>query len=206
MALAAANEKHVACYNTLAREQQRLMECSHAYKNIYEQNGQMVNEMHGLATTNVSLRQELERAYKTIESCHAQNVKFEALLDSMVMTDPEASRSDTAEGLEGRITALKKRLTIEEERREDLLKASDHSVIAEENAQNPAGMDGIASSTMVEQGTPLNESDNGEIWKKHKTLKGSQRQELRKPKHLTIVCPWGIFLIFVGFDIVYVRD
>ncbi|KAL9124516.1 MAG: hypothetical protein Q9217_006161 [Psora testacea] len=191
MALAAANEKHVACYNTLIREQQRLMECSQAYKNLYEQNGQMVNEMHGLATTNVSLRQELERAYKTIESSHAQNVEFEALLDSMVMADSvaEGSRSDTAEGLEARIMALKKRLKMEEERREVLLKDSNHTVAAEENMQELGGKDGIASPAMIEQSDPLNESDNGGARKKHKTLKGSRRQESRKPKHLTIVRP-----------------
>ena len=91
--------------------------------------------MHGLAITNVSLRQELERAYKTIESSYTQNVEFEALLDSMVMADfvVEASRSDTAKGLEARIMALKKRLKIEEERRKALLKDSNHTVAAEEN-------------------------------------------------------------------------
>ena len=190
MALAATNEKHVACYNTLVREQQRLMECSQAYKNLYEQNGQMVNEMHGLATTNVSLRQELERTYKTIESSHAQNVEFEALLDSMIMVDSvvEASGSNTAEGLEARIMALKKRLKMEEERREALLKASNHTVAAEEDLQEYGAKDEITSPAMIEESAPLNESDKGGARKKRKTLKGSQRQELRKAKHSAIVC------------------
>ena len=43
----------------------------------------MVNEMHGLATTDISLRQELEGAYKTIEASHTQNVELERLLDCM---------------------------------------------------------------------------------------------------------------------------
>ena len=186
MAVAAANEKHVACYNKLARTQQRLMECSQTYTNVYEQNGQMVNEMHGLAATNVALRQELERTYKTIESSHAQNAEFEALLDSMIMADSvaEASHSDKAEGLEARIMALKKRLKIEEERQGSLLKASNDTVAAEKNPQELGEKDGIASPAMVEHSSPLDGSDNGGARKKHKKLKGSRRS-----KHLTISCP-----------------
>ena len=70
--------------------------------------------MHSLATTNVSLHQELGRACKSIETSHAQNVEFEAPLDNLAMTDPatEARRGDAAEGLDARITVLTKRLKI----------------------------------------------------------------------------------------------
>jgi len=83
MALAGANEKHAACYTTLVLERQRHVDCSQAYKSLYEQNGQMVNETHGLATTNISLHQVLEGAYKTIEASHTRNVELERLLDGM---------------------------------------------------------------------------------------------------------------------------
>lgn len=125
-----------------------------------------------------------------IESSHAQNVEFEALLDSMVMADSvaEASCSDTAEGLEARIMALKNRLKMEEERYEALIKASEHTIAAKENLQEIRGMDGIASPAMVETSVPLTESDNGGARKNPKALKGSRRQEIRKSKHLRIVC------------------
>lgn len=97
------------------------MECSQAYRYVYEQNEQMVSEMHGLATTNISLRQELERACKTIESSHTQNVELEALPDGMAKevnetgSVAEADCRDTTEAIEARIVALKKRLTMEED-------------------------------------------------------------------------------------------
>ncbi len=85
--------------------------------------------------------------------------------------------------------ALKKRLKMEEERREALLKAPNHTVAAEEDLQEPGANDEITSPAMIEESAPLNESDKGGARKKHKTLKGSRRQELRKAKHLAIVCP-----------------
>lgn len=186
MALAAANEKHAACYNILVRERQRHIDCSQAYKSLYEQNGQMVNEMHGLTTTNISLRQELEGAYKTIEASQTRNVELERLLNGMAQatneTGPvaEHSGSDTTEGLE-------KRATTEEEFREALLSASNHTVAAGENQQELGRMNMTASSTVEEQSTPFIGSDNGgdhRSRKKQKALKGLRRQEARKSKQL----------------------
>lgn len=57
MALTIANRKHTMCYNTLVGGQQQLRGYFQAYKLIYEQNEQLMNEMHGFTTTNVSLRQ-----------------------------------------------------------------------------------------------------------------------------------------------------
>ncbi len=66
-------------------------------------------------------------------------------------------------------------MKIEEERREGLLKASDHTVVVEENLQEIGGMGGTAFPAVVEQSTPFNESDNGGARKKHKALEGSRR-------------------------------
>jgi len=194
MVLAAANEKHTACYNALVREQQRLMKCSQAYKTVYEQNGQMMNEMHGLTTTNVSLRQELERAYKTIESSHTQNVELEALLNGMTKTVNEIDsvagpgRSHSTEELEARIMTLKKRLKMEEKRRAELLKAFDHTIVAEGNPQEFEELYETAFPAAIEQSPSLIESEKGEALKKHKALKGSRRQKIRKFRNLRIVC------------------
>lgn len=56
----------------------------------------------------------------------------------------ETGCRDTTEGLEARIMVLKKRLNAEEERGEGLLKASAHTVTAEENLQKHGGIDGTA--------------------------------------------------------------
>lgn len=194
MTLAAANEKHTACYNALVREQQRLMKCSQAYKTVYEQNEQMMNEMHSLTTTNVSLRQELERAYKTIESSHTQNVKLETLLNGMTKTMNEIDsvagpgRDHSTEELETRIMTLKKRLKMKEERRAELLKAFNHTIVAEGNPQKFERLYETASSIAVEQSSSLIESKKGEALKKHKSLKESRRQKIRKFRNLRIVC------------------
>lgn len=64
---------------------------------------------------------------------------------------------------------------MEEERRDALFKASDRTVAAEENLQELGGMDGTASTAVVEKSAPLTESDNSGARKKHKALKGSRR-------------------------------
>ena len=51
----------------------------------------------------------------------------------------ETGCRDTTKALEARIIVLKKRLKTEEERQEGLLKASDHTVTAEENLQRHGG-------------------------------------------------------------------
>ena len=141
MILVAMNEKHTACYNALVREQQRLMKCSQTYKTVYEQNEQMMNEMHGLITINVSLRQELERAYKMIESSHTQNVKLKTLLNDMIKTMNEINsvteldRNHSTEELKTRIMMLKKRLKMKEKRCAKLLKIFDHTIVAKRNSQ-----------------------------------------------------------------------
>ena len=55
------------------------------------------------------------------------NVGLEALLDSMARVVNETGCRHTTEGLEAKMAVLKKRLKMEDERREGLLKASDHS-------------------------------------------------------------------------------
>ena len=57
----------------------------------------------------------------------------------------ETGCRDTTEGSEARMMVLKKRLKTGEERREGLLKASDHTVTAEENLQKHEGIYGTAS-------------------------------------------------------------
>ncbi len=71
MTLAAANDTLLATIHCPGSSSGNV-DCSQAYESLYEQNGQMVNERHGLATTNFFLRQELERAYKIIEASHTQ--------------------------------------------------------------------------------------------------------------------------------------
>lgn len=75
----------------LLQEQRQLAECSKANKSLHEQSGRMYTEMHGLATTNLSLREDLESAYKTVEASQKRNIELEHMLEKI----PGQTHSDT---------------------------------------------------------------------------------------------------------------
>lgn len=90
----AANERYSSCYNLLLQEQRQFVECSKANKSLSEQSGRMYQEMHGLATTNLSLRDDLERAHKTIETSQKRNLELEGMLENIPGTGCQKPKAD----------------------------------------------------------------------------------------------------------------
>lgn len=92
--------------------------------------------MHGLITANLSLRQELERAYKTMEASQTKNTELEGLLEEIATTentmDTDLGDSGTIEQLQARYIQLEKEPVATEERfKEALFGTTNHASTTE---------------------------------------------------------------------------